>query len=158
MKVGVISDSHDHLTRINEALEKLTAAGAEQIIHCGDLVSPFAAKAMAQFDGRLHIIYGNNDGELAGLKKILPQIKDGPVRIKIGACRIYVAHFIEELPRTLFDEADVICSGHTHRVSCKVMDRTLLLNPGECCGWVTGRATCAILDTETRTAEIIMLK
>ena len=31
----------------------------------------------------------------------------------------------------------------------------LFLNPGECCGWVHGKCTAAILDTEALAAEII---
>jgi predicted phosphodiesterase len=31
----------------------------------------------------------------------------------------------------------------------------LLLNPGECCGWVTDRCTVALLDLDTLKADII---
>ena len=50
----------------------------------------------------------------------------------------------------------VVC-GHTHEPSVKSEGTSLLVNPGECCGWVSGRSTIAIADTESRTAEIISL-
>ena len=32
----------------------------------------------------VHAIYGNNDGEKAGLKKILPNVVDGPLRVELA--------------------------------------------------------------------------
>ena len=34
-------------------------------------------------------------------------------------------------------------------------DGVLTLNPGECCGWLTGRCTVALLETETMAVEIV---
>jgi predicted phosphodiesterase len=36
-------------------------------------------------------------------------------------------------------------------------DGRLFLNPGECCGWVSGRSTIAMLNTDSLSAEIIDL-
>ena len=43
---------------------------------------------------------------------------------------------------------------HTHHPGVRPYHRLLLLNPGEACGWVTGRATAALFNTETAQADI----
>jgi len=64
MKIAVISDSHDHLLAIRAALRKATEAGAEVLIHCGDLVAPFVISELKTFGGPVHVVLGNNDGDI----------------------------------------------------------------------------------------------
>ena len=52
-------------------------------------------------------------------------------------------------------DADVVMTGHTHEVDNELHDGRLFLNPGECCGWVSGRCTVAVLDTDSLSAEVI---
>jgi len=33
--------------------------------------------------------------------------------------------------------------------------RTLVVNPGECCGYLSGKRTVALVDTETMNAELM---
>ncbi len=35
------------------------------------------------------------------------------------------------------------------------MGETTVINPGEACGWITGRYTVAVLDLETGKVEIV---
>ena len=161
MKIGVISDSHDNMPAIRAALDFFAAEKVGAMIHAGDIVSPFAAKMVATFSsGPLHCIYGNNDGEKAGLAAILKGIVPGPLQIELAGRRIVVEHWIDDVSPALAAGADVVITGHTHQV---VNDRkegrapTLILNPGECCGWLTGVATVAILDTDSLSARIVTL-
>ena len=157
MRVGVLSDSHDHLDRIDAALRHFEQESVEVVIHAGDVVAPFAAKVLTQWNGPLYVVYGNNDGERRGLKGILPQIEDGPILIDCGGRRISVGHYApEEQPRPA-DGVDVIIFGHSHYVFNERRNGILHLNPGECCGWVTGRATVAILDTGSLESQIACL-
>jgi putative phosphoesterase len=48
---------------------------------------------------------------------------------------------------------DLLVRGHTHTASVKE-DRTLVVNPGEVCGYLTGRKTVAIFEPEKMRAEI----
>ncbi|MEM1097442.1 MAG: YfcE family phosphodiesterase [Planctomycetota bacterium] len=170
MRIGVISDTHDRLPALAAALDAFAEAEVEALIHAGDYVAPFAAKLLTpdalrerglDLPGGLHAIYGNNDGERTGLKKTLPQIVDGPVRIEIDGRRIAVAHFVDWFDEADHAWADVLISGHNHEAeittrSVAGRDR-LYLNPGECCGWLTGRCTVAILDSDACRAELIDL-
>jgi putative phosphoesterase len=157
MKVGVISDTHDHLPTLRRAIALFTRLKVEAIFHAGDLVAPFAAKVLApdKLTTPLHVIYGNNDGERQGLKTILPGIVDGPLTIKIGGRTIAMAHSREELTPASIKPADVVIYGHTHEIVNEVIDGKRHLNPGECCGWVTDRCSIALLDLETLEAEVV---
>jgi putative phosphoesterase len=50
---------------------------------------------------------------------------------------------------------DIILSGHTHDMVNQKQDGVLIVNPGELCGYLTNKATFAIIDTESMEAEII---
>ena len=157
MLVGVIADTHDRLPLIDAALAVFAERRVEAVIHPGDFVAPFAVRRLLEFDGPLYVTYGNNDGEREGLKSLLPQLQDGPLLIELGGRTILVHHFINWCSPADLARAEVVVSGHTHEVVNRVKDGKLFLNPGECCGWVTGRPTVAILDTAGPSAEICEL-
>lgn len=157
MKIGVISDTHDRLPTFRRAVTLFQRLGVDAILHAGDYVAPFAAKLIAPdvLPIPLHCIYGNNDGERAGLKATLPNIVDGPLRMEFGGKTIVMAHFIDWMKPPDYDDADIVITGHTHEIVNETRDGKIFLNPGECCGWLTERCTAALLDTETCIAEII---
>jgi hypothetical protein len=156
MLIGVISDTHDRLPLIEKGLAALERRRVEALIHPGDLIAPFAARIVAKFDrGPVHVTYGNNDGERAGLKAVLPRIVDGPLWVELGGRRILVHHFIDWCEPADIARADVVITGHTHEVENRRDGARLILNPGECCGWVNGRCTVAVLDTDSLSAEIL---
>lgn len=155
MRIGIISDTHDRLPMIDRGMEILRQHGVEVILHPGDVVAPFAAKRLLTWPGPLHITYGNNDGERKGLKAVLPQIQDGPVRIELGGRRILLHHFVDWCSPGDIAWAEVIVTGHTHEVVNDRRDGKLFLNPGECCGWLYSRCTVAVLETDSLSAEII---
>ncbi|MDD4889540.1 MAG: metallophosphoesterase [Phycisphaerae bacterium] len=160
MKIGVISDSHDHMPMIAAAMDLFAGERVDAIIHAGDIVSPFAAKMLLAFRGPRYTVFGNNDGEHAGLSAILAGITPGPLVLELGGRRILVHHWIEQVPKELAAGVDVVITGHTHQiVNERIEGRRpgLILNPGECCGWLTGVASVAILDTESLTARIVTL-
>ncbi len=158
MLVGVISDTHDRLPMIDAALDLFAERRVEALIHPGDFVAPFAVQRLLRFDGPIHVTYGNNDGERTGLKKLLPQLVDGPLSVELGGRRILVHHFIEWCKPDDIERAEIIVSGHTHEVVNHFDRGKLFLNPGECCGWVNGRCTVAILDTDGPSAEVFELE
>ncbi len=155
MRFGIISDTHDRLPAIDSALEIMRQRQVDAIIHPGDVVAPFAAKRLLAWTGLLYVTYGNNDGDRKALRTVLPQIQEGPLWIPIGGKRILVHHFIDWCEQEDLERADIVVTGHTHEIVNERHGGKLLLNPGECCGWVTGRCTVAVLDTVDMTAEII---
>ncbi|MHC4235641.1 MAG: metallophosphoesterase [Planctomycetota bacterium] len=157
MLIGVISDTHDRLPAIDAALRLFEERRAEAILHAGDLIAPFAAQRLLACKVPLHIVYGNNDGERAGLRSILPQIQGGPLRVGLDGKDLLLHHFIEWCDPEEIERSDAVITGHTHEVVNDHDGRRLLLNPGECCGWVNGRCTVALLDSQSLSAEICQL-
>jgi len=155
MRIGLISDTHDRLPMIRSALRRFTELGITTLIHPGDVIAPFAAKVLKAFAGDLHIVFGNNDGEREGLRRVLPQIQDGPLRLVLSGRRLLVHHFIDWCAPRDIEQAEIVITGHTHEASVTQRDGRLFVNPGECCGWVTGRATVAALDLQTNQVELI---
>jgi putative phosphoesterase len=159
-KLAILSDTHDHMDRIAKAVALLQNKGAEGLLHLGDFVAPFALKAVLKFNGPLYAIFGNNDGERKGLKQVFPELKDGPCVFDLGGRRLGAAHSVEEIPRGYREFCDGIFYGHSHaRVHIPRSGvQPLELNPGEACGWLTGKPSCALLDLETMTAEILEIE
>ena len=157
MKVGLISDTHDRLPTLHQALDLFRARGIETLIHPGDIIAPFAAKPLNAYPGTVHVTYGNNDGERDGLRRVLPQIVDGPLKIEIAGRRILVHHFIDWCESEDLAAAEIVITGHTHQYGAEQVGDRLQINPGECCGWVTGHATVAILDLTSLELEWITL-
>ena len=157
MRAGVISDTHDRLPTLRRAVSLFNRLQVDAIFHAGDFVAPFAAKLIAPDDlsMALYCVYGNNDGERKGLQGILPNVVDGPLRVELGGRTIVMHHWIESLRPAEIAGADVVITGHTHQVVNEMRNGSLLLNPGECCGWTTDRCTIATLDLDTLEAEIL---
>ena len=159
-KLGILSDTHDHLDRIRAAVVLLETNGAEGLLHLGDFIAPFALKLVLQFHGPVYAIFGNNDGEKRGLKKLFGELRDGPHVFEIGGRKIGVAHSVEEIPAEYRAICDAIMYGHSHErvLKPRVGLQPLELNPGEGCGWLTGKPSCAILNLESMNAEILEIQ
>jgi hypothetical protein len=155
MRIGLIADTHDRLPALQAALDHFGLLDIDTVLHAGDLVAPFAARLLASFGGNMHVVYGNNDGERQGLKAVLPQIQDGPLFLNIADRRILLHHYIDWCKPADVARADVVVTGHSHELLVDRQDGKLFINPGECCGWLSGRCTVAILDLRSATVETV---
>jgi putative phosphoesterase len=162
MKIGIISDSHDNIWRLDEAIPYLQQCAA--VLHCGDLIAPFMVKRLGAGLGDIpvHMVWGNNDGDKRLVSQIASelgafQIYGEFADIKIGSLRIAINHYPEIASGLAKSQVyDLVCFGHNHTVSVEQVNKTVLLNPGEIMG-MNGRSTLAIFDSETKQAEFIEL-
>ncbi len=157
MKIGVVSDSHDNVPLIRAAVAEFRERGAEALIHAGDFVAPFAVKAFLELRVPVVAVFGNCDGEHRVISELLPGITDRARRETLGGLDFVVVHSIDSLEQGDRVGADVVVCGHTHEPGVSG-EKPLILNPGECGGWVTGRSTAAIFDTDTIKPEIFELE
>jgi len=149
MKIGVISDTHDNLIKIKEAVRILNEKKVEFVFHCGDFIAPFSLIPLEELNCDWRGVLGNNDGERGGLaKKSEGRIKNSPFFISLSSKRIVLTHIYQEL------EADIILFGHTHNPQIK-KDKRLVVNPGEIGGWLTTKSSLVILDLESLESELI---
>jgi putative phosphoesterase len=159
--IGILSDSHDNLPRIRDAVRLFNDAGCDLVIHAGDFVAPFTVSELRDLRAPVKAVFGNCDGERAGLAKALEglgEIRDAPLKFTHAGLRFLVCHLDSPVDRHLASKAyDVIVFGHTHKALAERRAGSLLVNPGETGGWLRGKSTVALLDPATLTAEIIPL-
>jgi putative phosphoesterase len=159
--IGVMADSHDNLHAVKKAVQLFNDAGCDLVIHAGDFVAPFAARELENLNCPVEAVFGNCDGEKKGLEKAISsfgEIKDAPLIFTHDRRHFLVKHIHTGLDTYIRSKKhDVIIFAHTHKPEIRKDGKTLILNPGETGGWVSGKSTVALLDTETLSAEIIPL-
>jgi hypothetical protein len=168
MKILITSDSHDRWDYLGKAVKKGTEAGCEVMLFAGDLVTPSGIKTLEEFPGEVHMILGNNEGEIVGLTRIVdtkPNIilhhdfGESTMELEIDGLKFYMNHY----PSYVLNAAktgkyDVCIYGHDHEYhEEKLENGTLLLNPGEITINKTGTSTCMLFDTKTKSVEKIIL-
>ena len=153
MTVGVLADSHDNVPALKEALKRLGEEGVEAVLHAVDVIAPFTAKVLAGCGLPVSAVYGNNDGEKAGLAGLL-DITDPPRTVELGGRRILLAHDVDKVPGAEKARADLLVVGHTHE-ACFTPGDPPVLNPGECGGWLKGKKSFALLDLDSLDARIV---
>jgi len=150
-KIGIFSDSHEHIEYIRKALSLFKKENVDAIIHCGDLISPIMSRIFNDLGIPAYFVYGNNDGERLFLEKTLRKAGVntfvGPSSINILDKKILFMHEPVEI-NSLFEHGsfDLICYGHTHKIDILEKEGKFLVNPGETCGLLTGKKTVAIVD------------
>jgi hypothetical protein len=161
--IGLISDTHDNLPMVDKAVKKLNEENVELVLHAGDYVAGFVVPRFKLLRARLIGVFGNNDGDHELLKRMFSENKRLELRgnfaeIKADPLKIALLHGGDaELLGALINHEgfDVVIHGHTHGAEIRRKGRTLVVNPGEVCGYLTGRSTLALLDTIKREARIV---
>lgn len=158
MRIVVCSDIHDNIWKLESAIPMM--AGAKELIFCGDFCAPFTLAQLAEgFRGKIHVVFGNNDGDVRLLMQISEKARNVVVygqtaNLRLGGLRIGVNHY-PDLARhmSLSNNFDVVCYGHDHLLHEEQVNNTLLMNPGEIMGRF-GRSTFMVLDTDTRSTTV----
>ncbi len=165
LKIGIISDTHDHIENAKKAVKIFNEQKIEYCFHAGDIISPFVAPLVFKdLRCKLYLVFGNNDGELLFLKQkfeeIDAEIQGHQFSIELQGKKIALFHTLEtELLDAVIQSnkyAVIIC-GHTHKAEIKKIKNTIVINPGEVCGYLTGRSTVGIIDLDTLDAKLIDL-
>ena len=162
MKIGICSDSHDHVHHMELAIAAFKEKGVEAIIHAGDFVAPFMVETLREAGVPVHGVYGNCDGEKAGLARQfegLGELHREPHIFELGGKRLVVMHHPEWVSAFAHPElADVVIHGHTHELFVEKRD-VWIVNPGEVFGRRSKNGpTVAVYDTDRDEIEILHLK
>ncbi|MEM3608800.1 MAG: metallophosphoesterase [Candidatus Bathyarchaeia archaeon] len=162
MLVGLIADTHDCLPMVDKAIKKLNEEGVGLVLHAGDYVAPFVIPRFKGLKAKLIGVFGNNDGDKELLKRRFSEnnfdIRGNFAEISVDNVKIALLHGgEEELLKALINSEsfNIIVHGHTHKAEVYSKGKTLIVNPGEVCGYLTGKSTIAVLDIERREAKII---
>jgi putative phosphoesterase len=135
------------------------------VLHAGDLVSPFTARVFEKLKSKLYVVFGNNDGDKVMLTKAFEDIGATVCgdfgELTVDSLHIALLHGTNEaLVKAIAksEDFDVIIRGHTHDPGIKIFKGALLINPGECSGVLSGKATVATLGITNLNVEITDLK
>lgn len=165
MLIGLIADTHDNLPTVDRAVRRLNEENVELVLHAGDYVAGFVIPRFKELKAKLIGVFGNNDGDHELLRKRFNENKRLKLRgnfakITADGLKIALLHGgdVELLEAYINQESfDVVVHGHTHIPEIRRKGKTLIVNPGEVCGYLTGKSTLALLDTVKREARIIEL-
>jgi uncharacterized protein len=160
MIVGVMADSHDRVPAIAELVSRFVEAGAGLIMHAGDYCSPFALAPFAEATIPVLGVFGRNDGDQEGLREAAAanvgmELYESPHSFEIGGQRIILVHDLSDVMSRSIRAHAIVIHGSTHEYEVSTRDDSLLINPGEACGWMYGRCTGALLDLTTKSVERI---
>lgn len=164
MKLGIIADTYDGLPFIDKAVQKLNRENLELVLHAGDYSAPFVASRFKPLQPKMIGVFGNNDAEKSLLKQnfeaIGAQVHARFAEVEADGLKVALLHgeetsLLESLINT--DAYDVVLHGNTHQAGTRKHDKTLVVNPGEACRYLSGRATFTLLDTETIAVKFISL-
>ena len=156
-RIAILSDSHDNIWNLAQALAQVREADADMLFHCGDFVAPFIMAQLGEgFAGPIHGVLGNNDGD----PRLIAQQADlwdhltihGQfVELEVDGCRIALNHY-PEIARPLAESGryDLVCYGHDHLPHGELVNQCHLLNPGEIMGRL-GNPSWGLFDTAART-------
>ena len=146
MKIGIVSDSHDRAPALAAAVSAAKAAGAEAIVHCGDLIGANTLRPLLELGVPVHFVHGNNLGDAVLLWKLCAK-SDGLLTyhgndadLTLAGRRIFATHYPHYgLGLACTGDYDVVCCGHSHAASVVQQPnvrggQTWLVNPGTVAG------------------------
>jgi len=164
MKIGIISDTHDHHKNVLAAIQIFKDKLVEYVLHAGDIVSPFTAKSFSDLDNAQFIaVFGNNEGEKLLLTSVIHgfggEIHEYCFKGEIDDQKIFMTHTHHSLEEIIGSQIyDLVVYGHTHKQDIRQEGKTLVINPGEATDWITGSASIVILETKDMSWEVIPIK
>ena len=163
MKIGIVSDSHGKASRLQVAIEVLTLAGAEAIVHCGDIGSDKCVDLLGAAGVPAYAVAGNMDRHInhlaATAKRVGVNFAWEVVEVPIGDDKHLAAthgndeQILSELIRDR--QFPYVCCGHSHRKSDKRFGPVRVINPGAL--HHARRHTAAILDTDEDTLQYFQI-
>ena len=146
MKICVVSDSHDRAPMLTAAVVVAKKAGAELVIHCGDLIGAMTLRPLLQLGLPVHLVHGNNLGDPVAIWSLCSSSNGlltyhGPdIDLHLGGRRLFATHYPHYARGlAMTGDYDVICCGHSHEASVAQQPTlaggtTWLVNPGSVAG------------------------
>jgi len=167
VKIGVVSDSHDHGAPLAAAVARARDWGAQAILHCGDIIGPNTLQSTLAVGLPLHVVHGNNLGDMLRMLRMAQDSNGALVyygadaSFSLAGRRLFMTHY-PHLARGMActGDFDAVFCGHSHiaRIESVAGARgsTPLINPGTVAG-IGAEATMVLGDLETLSFQIIPL-
>jgi len=160
MRLGVVSDSHNHTMNTLAAVEMLSSLEVDRVLHCGDIGSGTIVKLFS--DWPTDFVFGNCDYERDQLAADIAAAKQtchGKFGdLEIAGKRVALLHSDDRRKFrdvTTTGKWDLVCYGHTHVAKIEHINGTLVLNPGAI--YRANPHSIAIVELPQLEAEIVNL-
>jgi putative phosphoesterase len=168
MLIAILSDIHDNIPKLRAAIDHIQRVDA--LLCGGDLCSPFIVDELAKFPRPIHIVFGNNDGDLFRITQKASaanqdRAPEDQIRLhgeffegELGGKRIAMIHY-EQIGKALVHSGqhDLVCYGHTHIYSVERNPSTGAirgLNPGEIFGMLRPDSESTFVSYNTETGVV----
>lgn len=133
--IALISDTHENEPAMQKAVEIIKKRSPDFVVHLGDIISP---PMLEYFKGlKMKIIFGNNDGEHAGLAMKAESLGfEKPVEeaeFSHKGKKFYAYHGTDKSrldQRIFYGSYDYVLTGHTHQKRDEKIKSTRVINPG----------------------------
>lgn len=161
MKIGIVSDSHGKAALLRKAVAALLEAGAEAIVHCGDVGNSECVDVLAKAPVPAYAVAGNMDRHPERLKAQAERagvhFSQDTILLRLAG-ETYLAATHGNRPETMKqlledDRFRYVCHGHTHLPRNEKIGQVRVINPGAL--HHAHPPTAALLDSESDTVEFI---
>jgi putative phosphoesterase len=146
MKICIVSDSHDRADPLAASVQQAQEAGAQAVIHCGDLIGANTLRVSMKFGMTMHVVHGNNLGDAMAMHRMMAKSGGALIyhgqdaELELGGRRIFATHYPHYgRGMACTGDYDLVCCGHSHvaeiiRQPNIKGGQTLLVNPGSVSG------------------------
>jgi len=159
MRIGILSDSHEELHNLDQALTIFREHEIETVIHCGDITTPRTAARLKGF--RVIHVSGNMDRTDGGLRRALIDLNadnfsghffTGQLNgVWIAAAHGHQPHHLHTFIAD--GRYAYIFHGHTHRRRDEWVNKSRVINPGALGGRQPESRSVCIIDLAVQTAD-----
>lgn len=166
MKLCIVSDSHDRGPMLAAAVAAGKEAGAQAVLHCGDLIGAMTLRPLLALGLPVHLVHGNNLGDAQALWRLCRESKGlieyhgADAILTLAGRRLFATHY-PHYARGLActGDYDIVCCGHDHTAAIEQQvtvkgGSTWLLNPGTVAG-LGAPATWMLADLEQLKFEVL---
>jgi putative phosphoesterase len=120
------------------------------VIHTGDITRVNTLDRFKNLNCKLIGVFGNEDKERLELSQKAEELgfdfSAPPLRLSIKSRKILVLHDPIHMEKYDLSCVDLVLHGHTHRQRTEWILGTLIFNPGECAGFLTGYNSIGIVN------------
>ena len=159
MKLGIMSDSHGRAHVVRQARILLEWAGAEAIVHCGDVGG---LDVLDELGGcPCWFVWGNMDDPVPAWQGHVEALglpwPDGPLELHLAGRRLAIFHGHEPEfdPALQAARHAYLLYGHTHERSDQRIAAMRVINPGALCR--AAMKTVALLDLDNDSLQFLDL-
>lgn len=160
MHLGIVSDTHGHVSHALQAIRMLESLDVKTVLHCGDIGSTDIVGLFSPWP--THFVFGNVDHDEAALRRAIAdagQTCHGRFgTLEMQGRKIAFLHGDDGalLRQTIAGgQCDLVCHGHTHVARQTRQGDTLVLNPGAL--YRANPHSIALVELPTLEATIIPL-